>query len=131
MTATAVESGDGLVFDEKSGSSSVPAMATAERALLQKTAQKPHAGFACFNCGYSCQFGELCCPKCLTLFATGAQTHKLNDETTIYQLDQKTPIGAVFVQMPQAITFHIDSQQLVLPTQDSLVVGRLSEMPDG
>jgi len=110
----------------------VPNISAAERAILRAAAEGHHAGFECFNCGYSCKFGELCCPKCQTMFASGGKTHKFNEQESPAQPGKKWPIGEVFVKAQQTITLHIDSlgQQFVLPMQDTLIVGRVSDMPD-
>jgi hypothetical protein len=128
MVTTTLESSENSVF-EVDRDNTVPNISAAERALLRAAAEKHNAGFDCINCGYACKFGELSCPKCQTLFASGGKTEKLNDQETRSPAGQKWPIGEVFVEAQQTLTLQIDSQTLVLPTQDSLIIGRVSEIP--
>jgi len=108
----------------------LPQLSSAERALLQASVSaNTVVGFECPNCGTSCKHGELACPKCNILFSAGGKTNKLDNEGRQPRSNQKWPIGEVFVEPQQSITFDIGGQQLVLPESKSLIIGRVSEVP--
>jgi hypothetical protein len=129
MLSNAPESSD-MQQTEEVSERTVPTLSRAERALLQASAiANSRAGFECPNCGASAKYGELACAKCNVLFSAGGKTHKLDQESTHPRSDQKWPIGEVFVQPQQVITFDIGGEKLVLPDRDTLVIGRVSEVP--
>ena len=107
----------------------LPHLSQLDRARLAGGGMKRAEGFECFNCGCACKYGELSCPRCQTMFASGGRTRKLKDEVTVYQQDRKRSTGEVFVEPNQSITLHINGASMALPASMSLIIGRASDIP--
>jgi hypothetical protein len=108
----------------------LPEISAKDRARLTSSSPQSASAFECFNCGWDCKVGELACPKCQTMFASGGRTRKLKDEVIVYQQDKKRITGDVFVTSAQTIQLHIEGACVELPVQTNLIVGRASGASD-
>jgi hypothetical protein len=102
-----------------------------ERALLDRVGflVTPSERMHCPNCQQRLLPGELACPHCGVLLAAGTKTTKLDGETEKPPSPKSLPVGAVFVDEQRPIIFEIDGVTMVLPLSNTLVIGRLSELP--
>jgi len=83
----------------------------------------------CPTCGQPYRPGELACSQCGTVFVKGGKTRLIDDaEKVAIQTNQPQPKGRDVAQA--AVSFEIDGQRLVLPIDESIVVGRFSDIPD-
>lgn len=83
---------------------------------------------SCPVCGLLNRPGELSCARCGSMLVAGAATKKLKEESQPSR-PATWPTGEVIVTDQEPITFEIDGQELLLPSEEVFTVGRMSDIP--
>src|SRR5258707_8959333 len=83
----------------------------------------------CPNCGYPLREGELACNKCGIVFSASGRTKTVTGFKP-GDLERVRSVGEAIVQQACAITLNIGDETMVLPTAETVVLGR-DTMTDG
>jgi FHA domain len=107
----------------------VPPLAPVERAFLdQRSTDTTTAGLPCPNCQTGYLPGALVCLHCGISFAAGGKTKKIDDAKDP-SAPKIAPVGAAFAEVQRPIVLDIGGIHVTLPVRDTIIVGRLSEVP--
>ncbi len=122
---TKLEQSENLMSD----GDTLPRLSTAERSLIASVLENASLDkFPCPKCLHLCRPGELACPECGALFASGGATNKIEARPSSNDAPKSWPLGQVFAEQTP-VTLEIGGRKLTLPIADCLVIGRLSDVP--
>jgi FHA domain len=110
--------------------SAVLPLAPAERALMDPRGgvNPKSADRRCPNCQATYLPGALVCLDCGILFSAGGKTKKIGDAKDP-TAPKVAPVGAAFVEEQRPIVLDINGIHVTLPVGESVIVGRMSEVP--
>ncbi|HLY29335.1 MAG TPA: FHA domain-containing protein [Aggregatilineales bacterium] len=104
----------------------VPEISEQDRAILRAAAKTRTHQATCPLCGFTVSSDQLACSNCGTALSPEEETQQLEEFVDPARYHRPWPIGQVFVQDQQAITFHINGRSLTLPANERMIIGRRS-----